>query len=118
MNVVYVCSYFLIPLVMISPAYMLPRVQWVELTLDIFLFVDLLVDFFQGYYDDTELIMDHKKIVLHYLSGYFIVECISVCPGLFTGETIHQIYFLKAVRYIQFSRFMQFVESGLLAVSL
>lgn len=108
-NLVYVISFFMIPLVCIDPDEILPKVRWAEFMLDILLFGDIIADFFIWYYSDTELVTDHGKIAIHYLTTYFVPEVISVSPGLFTAESIPVLYYLKTIRYVQYSRFNNFI---------
>ena len=107
-NIVYVISFFLVPYILIDPDELLPNVRWLELCIDFFIFGDMIMDFFTAYYSDSELITEHKLIIINYLSTYFFFDLISWTPGLFTGEGVSGVYFMKIFRYVQFKRFVEF----------
>ena len=117
-NINYVISFFLIPYVLISPSELLPQVRWLEIGLDIFIFGDIIMDFFTAYYDDTEYVDSHKRIIINYLSTYFVFDMISCTPGLFTAEGYSSLYFMKIFRYVQFKRFTEFMINMLNQVNL
>ena len=49
--------------------------------IDFVYFVDLVINFFVGFYDfEEELILTHKIIILHYLKTSFIADLISAIP--------------------------------------
>ena len=49
--------------------------------IDIVYLIDLILNFFMAYYDKEEnLIVNHKKIILYYIFGWFIVDLISFLP--------------------------------------
>lgn len=76
-NIVYVISFFLVPYILIDPDELLPNVRWLELCIDFFIFGDMIMDFFTAYYSDSELITEHKLIIINYLSTYFFFDLIS-----------------------------------------
>lgn len=117
-NIVYVFSFFTFPFVMISPGTMLPTIWWLEFIFDIFIFGDLIMDFFTAYHDGDELVTDHKMIIINYLSTYFIFDLLSSAPGLFTLEWRPELYFMKCFRYVQFKRFLEFLMTLLNEVTL
>ena len=51
------------------------------LFIDILFFIDLILNFWMGYYDDEEnLIISPKKIILNYIFGWFWIDLISCIP--------------------------------------
>lgn len=116
-NIIYLLSFFFIPFILCDPHTILPTVHWLEFFFDIVIFLDIILDFFTMYKDDTEWVKDHKKIAINYLSSYFIFDCISVCPGLFTAEYYPNLYYCKIVRYIQIPRFFEHLSLLLSKVS-
>lgn len=113
-NLVYLISFFLVPFVLLDPKrFLVSTVRWIELTFDIILFFDVIIDFFTAYRVDSEPVFDHKQVIVNYLSTYFFFDLISTAPGLFTWESIPEIYMLKLVRYVQFKRFFELVNAVL-----
>lgn len=52
-----------------------------EILIDILLAFDIVIIFFSVYTDSEEiLVKNHKKIVMRYLKGWFVVDLISVLP--------------------------------------
>lgn len=103
-NCIYIISFIIIPFVIINPKELHPPLRWLELAFDMIFFIDILIDLFTAYYEDTQLITDLKQIWVKYLSSYFIFDILSILPGLITGESYHEIYYLKVLRYAQFTR--------------
>ena len=53
----------------------------IDLIIDIFLFIDIILNFFTAFVDKFDkLILDHKKIVFNYLFSWFIFDFISIIP--------------------------------------
>ena len=92
---------------MINSKELLPPIRWLEFSFDIIFFIDIIIDCFTGYHDDNELVTDLKQIWVNYFSSFFIFDALSILPGLLTGESYHEIYFLKIFRYIQFTRLIE-----------
>ena len=43
--------------------------------------IDIILNFFMAYYDDSEDIVDNRKrVALNYLKGWFIVDILSIIP--------------------------------------
>ena len=52
-----------------------------DIIIDVFLLIDIVLNFFCAYYDKEEnLVKNHKLIVIKYLRGWFIIDLISVFP--------------------------------------
>lgn len=62
---------------------------------------------------ESEVVSDVKIVMVTYLSSYFIFDFISTAPGLFTGEQVHEVYFLKLFRYVQFGRLLDLLNNVL-----
>lgn len=116
-NIVYIISFFLVPLVLINPHQIQSDVRWLDITMDLLLLIDIWLNFFIAFYVDTELVTNHKEIVIRYLTSYFAVEFIAVVPGLFSGEGVPDIYFFKILRYVHITTFLRYIGIFLNAVS-
>lgn len=92
---------------MVNASEMLPTIRWIEFTIDFVLLVDVVVDLFTAYRVDTELVTDLRQVLVNYLSTYFFFDILSILPGLLTAEMYPEIYFLKLLRYVQFSRLLE-----------
>ena len=54
---------------------------WMNYTIDLFFFIDIIVIFNSAYYeDDIDLIEDRKTIACRYLSGWFTIDLLSIIP--------------------------------------
>lgn len=51
-----------------------------EVLMDSFFIAEILLNFFTGYYEKGILIMDHRRIFMNYVKGWFIVDLISSLP--------------------------------------
>ncbi|KAM3131239.1 hypothetical protein pb186bvf_016697 [Paramecium bursaria] len=76
-----------------------PGLIAIESILDLIFMIDLILIFFSCYYDQcNDLIEDHRKIVLNYLTGWFLFDLISIMPitqiATFTNQ--EQAWFLVA----------------------
>ena len=86
-------------------------IRWAEFVIDIFLAVDMILNFFTADIIDVDYEKSLSKIAITYLKSYFITDCISCLPGLIIAENIEGIhdkrrwvYYFKVVRYLQISR--------------
>ena len=53
----------------------------IGICVDTIFFVDLVLNFFTAYHDrELNLIDDRKKIIKHYLKGWFFIDLISILP--------------------------------------
>lgn len=66
-----------------------------EYTIDIFMFVDIVLNFFKKTHSLTTL----KLISINYLTGYFIFDVIATIPELFMEQTL-EYYYLKLGRMV------------------
>ena len=52
-----------------------------DILLDVILFIDIILCFFSAYIDSEEnVIKKHKKIIITYLKGWFIIDSVSIFP--------------------------------------
>eukprot|EP00854_Cymbomonas_tetramitiformis_P008696 gene8696-10318_t len=52
-----------------------------ECVIDCLFATDMILNFFTGYYDETEtLVANRRKIALHYLRGWFLIDLLSTVP--------------------------------------
>ena len=117
-NWIYIVSFVIIPFVMINPKELLPPIRWLEFSFDIIFFTDIVIDWFTAYHNNEELITDLKQIWMNYLSSFFIFDILSIFPGLITGEAYYQIYYLKVLRYVQFTRLIDLLGVAINRVSI
>ena len=73
-------------------------INWI---VNVLFFIDMIINFFLAYFDDEELtwIVSKRKIAVRYLSGWFIIDIVSIFPFdmVFTGGTN-----LRALRIVIF----------------
>ena len=77
-----------------------------ELIIDVFILVDIILNFFTADLKDAKIEGKFVKIVKNYLKSYFLPDTLSCIPGLIIGEHYENkrnkfAYFLKILRYIQ-----------------
>jgi hypothetical protein len=63
--------------------YDLDDMNWViiDSIVDLGFGIDIILNFFMAYYDQTEDIVDNrKKIAIRYLRGWFILDIVSIFP--------------------------------------
>ena len=109
-SLMYVISFFLMPLVLASELKLFDDVRWYEFVLDFVFIADLVLNFFTAYYDDVKLVVKWKRIARHYLMTHFIFDFIANIPGFLTGEMFKHLYYLKLLRYFQLNRFFAQVK--------
>lgn len=75
-----------------------------ELIFDIFFIIELILNFFTGYYDHSKgfIITDMKLIALHYLKYGLIFDLISVTPFYVSLDTSTNIMFLRFVKLYRY----------------
>jgi hypothetical protein len=100
----YMISLILIPFVISTDVTVLDNIQIVELLIDIYLAIDIFVNFFTSYTSDVERVTDLKAISYHYLTTGFIFDLFGTLPGLVTAEFVWQVYYFKLLRYAQIKR--------------
>lgn len=53
----------------------------VDVVFDILFFFDLIINFFSAYLDaENKIVDDHKKIIINYITGWFIIDFTAVLP--------------------------------------
>jgi len=70
----------------VNPSEVLEVINW---TVEIFFYIDFVLNFFQTYQDETtfEVTTDLKTIALKYIYGWFIIDLLSIIPfNVFLGE--------------------------------
>lgn len=54
---------------------------WIELTIDILFFLDVLVNCVSAYYDATDtLVVDQRRIFVHYAETWMFIDLLSCIP--------------------------------------
>ena len=103
-NIPYVISFLLIPLVIAFNIDLLQHLFFIEIIFDIIMLIDMIVTFFVTYNDDIRRITSLRLIAIKYLSSYFVFDFLSIVPGLVTYESYPPIYYFKLFRYFQLGR--------------
>ena len=53
----------------------------IGIIIDIIFFIDIILNFLTAYFDNEDnLIVDKKKIVINYLTGWFLLDLLSTLP--------------------------------------
>ena len=112
-NIWYIISFFLIPLVIASNLNMVSQVRWYELAIDLVILFDIIISFIKAYKTDIRIIRDIRLTAFRYLTGGFIFEILSVLPWLVTGESYQYVYLFKLLRYLQYFRLFYHIQFGL-----
>lgn len=80
---------------------------------DVGFIADMGVNFFLGYYDQAEatMIWNHKRIAKRYLSGWFVIDLVSILPfdtvSMAMGEAAAGLSDLKILRVIRLLRLIK-----------
>lgn len=109
----YLCviiSFVLVPWVLGSKLQMFSDVRWLEFVIDIFFLIDMIFNCFTAYTSDIRMVTELKKITIHYLTTYFIIDFLASFPGFVTVESFKEIYFLKLLRFFNLGRFFEQVR--------
>ena len=81
-------------------------INWV---VNVLFFIDMIINFFLAYFDDEELtwIVSKRKIAVRYLSGWFIIDIVSIFPFdmVFTGGT--NLRALRIVRLLRLAKLLR-----------
>ena len=85
------------------------KINLLEIIADIFLIIDIILNFFTAYYNSLGiLIMKKRYITKHYLQGFFLIDFISVLPIFnlfFYNESFNNyIMIFKTIRIIQMKK--------------
>lgn len=109
-NGLIVYSLFLIPFVLCTSEQVYKDYRSVELVLDGFMLVDIILTFFTAFVKDIDLQVRFKQIAWQYFKTYFLLDCIATLPGILTGEMYYFIYAFKIFRYTQHPRIINEVS--------
>ena len=76
--------------------------------------VDIITIFFSAEEKGDHIEKNHKKIVLAYLKGFFLLDCLACLPGIIIVENIEGkyenrrwVYYFKVIRYLQINRLFE-----------
>ena len=72
----------------------------------------IVLNFFHSYLDEKtgEIIIDSKKIAIHYLNGWFTIDLISSFPFEFIWDKSNILRLLRIIRINKIFKFISFVE--------
>ena len=93
-----------------------------DVFIDICFGIDILLNFFTAYIDDSILITDRKQIAKKYCCSWFLLDFISTFPfqpvfELFTGEENDSMKFLRLGRALRLVRLVKIRYDRLLSIA-
>lgn len=82
---------------------------------DFIFLADLIVNFFRAYYKDGQLIVDKKRIAVHYVKTWFIIDLVSCVPFDMIGilednDTYIRLQSLRVLRLLRLLRLMKMLR--------
>ena len=90
---------------------------WLEVVVDLYFWLDILINFRTGYYDENdELVVDQKRVCRYYLYGWFAMDFVSCLPvtyiGLLvntagTGKTGTELKLLRVFRMMRLTKLLR-----------
>ena len=117
-NILYIISFLMIPLVIASDIDLLQHLFIIEIIFDVIMLADMIVTFFLTYNDDIRTITSLRLIAIKYVSSYFVFDFLSIVPGLATYESYKPVYYFKLFRYFQLGRLFDQLKVSLSQLSL
>ena len=60
---------------------------WADVLVDLIFYADICLNFFTGYDEGYQVIMEKKKIVNHYLTGWFMLDLVATVDWELVGST-------------------------------
>jgi hypothetical protein len=112
-NILYILSFIIIPLMVASNLTLLEHMYFAEFVVDLILFIDMILTFFKTYNDDIKKVTSLRLISVKYLSSYFVFDFLSIVPGLVTYEQYELVYYFKLFRYFQLERLFEQIQISL-----
>lgn len=100
-NILYITSYYVIPFQIGSKLIFFEQLKYYELAIDFIFLIDMFLRFFASYSTEYGKVSDLKSIVVHYLSNHFLIDWLSLFPGLLTFESYTNVYYFKVLRMFQ-----------------
>jgi len=92
---------------------------WINRLVDFIFYVDLVMNFNLIYYSEREniYVTDRRRIVLHYLTGFFIIDAVSVLPfeivSVAGGSgSLDKFKVLRVVRIFRLAKLLRILRSG------
>ena len=72
----------------------------------------IILNFFHSYLDEKtgDIVIDSKKIAIHYIKGWFAIDFISSFPFEFIWDTSNILRLLRIIRINKIFKFISFVE--------
>jgi len=117
LNLIYIISFFLIPLVI---AFRLEHLAFkkyrdFELFMDFMILIDICFTFVTSYYDDGIQIKDFKRIAIRYLTSFFVPDFLSCFPSIIVLESKGRpvAYYFKIFRFLQITRLFNSLGFGI-----
>lgn len=58
-----------------------PIYYYLDMIIDIFFLIDIIITFFSAYYNlEDEICVQHKLIAINYITGWFLIDFIGIFP--------------------------------------
>mmetsp|Transcript_16868 Transcript_16868/g.55188 ORF Transcript_16868/g.55188 Transcript_16868/m.55188 type:complete len:904 (+) Transcript_16868:89-2800(+) len=87
---------------------------WFEFLIDIYFYIDLVLNFFTAYYDDHgRLVPQRPRIIMHYLSRWFWLDALAAIPfDYMTSGAGNLSNVLKFPRLLRLGRIFKYFENA------
>eukprot|EP00347_Sterkiella_histriomuscorum_P013033 403366271 len=99
-DLAYVTSFFLIPIVICFQIEPLQSMFKFELLIDAIITMNIFSNFITSSYVNGKLTKKLGVNARNYITGHFLFDCMGVLPGLISQENIPDLYYFKIVRYL------------------
>lgn len=93
------------------------RIFWWEVVVDLYFWLDILMNFRTGHYNEyDELVVDPKEVCKKYVQGWFVLDFVSVLPvtyigyaisGSGTSETGGELRLMKIFRMLRLAKLLR-----------
>ncbi|GMH82611.1 hypothetical protein TL16_g09316 [Triparma laevis f. inornata] len=88
--------------------------------LDLWFFVDIVINFKTGYIHNGTAVMHPKKVFLHYLTGWFLIDLFGTIPFKYmidpdqatSGKSIKLTKFFKIPKLLRISRILKYLRDN------
>ena len=88
--------------------------------LDVWFFLDIMLNFKTGFIHNGTVLMHPKKVIYHYLTGWFLIDLLGTIPFKYmidpdqatSGKTIKLTKFLKVPKLLRISRILKYLRDN------
>ncbi len=85
--------------------------RYVELVVDMWFLVDVVINFFTGYHEPTgEYVSDRRRVARAYLRSWFVPDFLSSLPADFIADSVastDNLTMLRLVRMLRMARLLK-----------